>query len=548
MASDTGLYERFFRDAPDAVLVVDADGMIVDANEQASTMFGYEPAELSGRQVEDLLPDRLRRVHQEHRAGFRAAPGPRSMGVGMDLSAKRRDGTEIPVDVSLSPVVSSEGPVVLTAVRDVTARREAELVARQWADMFERVEWGVVISSADGDRLERMNPAFARMHGYTVDELTDRPLLDVFAPEALGALTEELAIVEARGHHRFESVHIRRDGTTFPVEVDATVILDEDGRLLFRAAHVSDISERKQAEHALRRSEARFRGMFESAPFGMVLVDPELRILGANDALATMLGHDVDALVGKTLGELTPEEDVRRVDRLAAMLFAGDLDHFMVEKRLMSARGGVVWVELHVAPVEDDARTQAIVIVVETTGRKQLEADLAHRATHDPLTGLPNRTLLDDRLEVAQARAARAGEHFAVQFIDLNDFKELNDRFGHAAGDAALAEVARRLARDVRPTDTVARVGGDEFIVLCEGLGDDPDHARDVAAEVARRVLLGMQEDIEFDGGTTVVGAAIGVLVTQDAESSAVALIATADAAMYAAKANGQEVVFADGS
>ncbi|MGZ4757745.1 MAG: diguanylate cyclase domain-containing protein, partial [Acidimicrobiales bacterium] len=88
----------------------------------------------------------------------------------------------------------------------------------------------------------------------------------------------------------------------------------------------------------------------------------------------------------------------------------------------------------------------------------------------------------------------------------------------------------------------------DEFIVLCEGLGDDPDHARDVAAEVARRVLLGMQEDIEFDGGTTVVGAAIGVLVTQDAESSAVALIATADAAMYAAKANGQEVVFADGS
>ena len=219
-----------------------------------------------------------------------------------------------------------------------------------------------------------------------------------------------------------------------------------------------------------------------------------------------------------------------------------ELGYFMIEKRLMNERGGVVWVEIHVSPLDVDAPTQAIVTFVETTGRKQIEAELAHRATHDPLTGLSNRTLLEDRLELAQTRAARTGEYFAVQFIDLNDFKVLNDRLGHTAGDAALAEVARRLARDIRPTDTVARVGGDEFVVLSEDLGPDPDQASTAASDLARRMLAGMREDIHVAGESTVISAAIGVLVTRGADASPVTLIAEADAAMYTARANHKDL------
>jgi PAS domain S-box-containing protein len=317
----TDLYERFFRDAPDAVVVVGEGGLVVD-------VFGYPPHELVGRPVEVLVPERLRAAHSGPRRAYHADPTWRPMGDGRELWGRRRDGSEFPADVSLSP--AGDDGLVLASIRDVTDRHRAERLARQWAELFDRAAVGVVVSSSDGSVLERMNPAFARMHGYSVDELNGRPLVDVFAPEARGALGAHLAAVAAQGHHTFESVHVRRDGSTFPVEIDATAIVD-DGGMQYRVAFVTDITARREAEEARRNSEARFRRVFDGAPIGMALVDEDLRIVRANEALATLIGRDVDSLAGTTLEELTPPEDVRRAERLAVELFAGRLEHFTAE-------------------------------------------------------------------------------------------------------------------------------------------------------------------------------------------------------------------------
>ena len=539
MAEPEDLYRRFFREAPDAVVVVDEHGVIVDANDQASELFGYPHLELVARPVEELLPEDARERHRQRRAAFVSAPARRPMGVGLELRACRRDGSTFPVDVSLSPATFAGGTVVLAAVRDISARLHTEAVARQWAELFERSTWGVVISTSDGTRLERMNPAYARMHGYTVAELVDRPLLDVFPAEVHDELTRHLAVVQEAGHHRFESIHIRKDGSTFPVEIDATVIHDDEGNALYRAAHVMDITERKRVEELARRSDERFRRVFAVAPFGIAVLDEELRITDANEALSTLLGYDAAALCGRTFSDLTPSEDIRRFDELGAKLRAGDIDHFSIEKRLVTASGRVVWADIQASLLDGDCR-EVLVMVADITTRKQLEAELTHRATHDPLTGLPNRTVLEDRIRHAQARAGRNDEHFAVLFIDLDGFKTINDRFGHAFGDRALAEIAQRLSGTLRPGDTVGRVGGDEFVAVCEDLGPDVSTATATAAAIAARILDDLHAPLDLDAAT-ILSASIGVFVTREGRASPESVMSTADSAMYTAKVSGTE-------
>jgi diguanylate cyclase (GGDEF)-like protein len=157
---------------------------------------------------------------------------------------------------------------------------------------------------------------------------------------------------------------------------------------------------------------------------------------------------------------------------------------------------------------------------------------LAHQALHDPLTGLPNRTLLYDRTAQALRATGRYGGSIALLFVDLDDFKIINDAFGHEAGDALLVDVARRLRTEVRPSDTAARLGGDEFIVLCERLDGDPE---DSAVAIARRLLAALRRPFELHGQTVSISASIGIAVTTGGEAPDT-LVSRADGAMYQAK------------
>ncbi|HVF42845.1 MAG TPA: PAS domain S-box protein [Pyrinomonadaceae bacterium] len=198
------------------------------------------------------------------------------------------------------PVMDESGGLreVVLMHEDITARRRAEEEARRWAEVFEHVQWGVVLGDAETGKLLAMNPAYARMHGYEVEELAGRPIADVFAPEVHGTLAEHIRTTVERGYNTMKSLHVRKDGSVFPVAVETTAIRDERGRLLYMAAHVQDITERERVEAELRRSEENYRGLLDNANDIIYSHDLAGKYLAINRAGAEITGYTREEILG----------------------------------------------------------------------------------------------------------------------------------------------------------------------------------------------------------------------------------------------------------
>jgi PAS domain S-box-containing protein len=198
------------------------------------------------------------------------------------------------------PVIDEAGVLreVVLMHEDITARRRAEEQARRWAEVFEHVQWGVVLGDAETGKLLTMNPAYARMHGFEIEELAGRPIADVYASEAREALAEQLRVTLEQGHSAFKSLHVRRDGSVFPVAVESTAIKDEDGRVLYLAAHVRDITERERMEEELRRSEENYRSLLENANDIIYSHDLAGNYLNINRAGSEITGYTREEILG----------------------------------------------------------------------------------------------------------------------------------------------------------------------------------------------------------------------------------------------------------
>lgn len=301
----------------------------------------------------------------------------------------------------------------------------------------------------------------------------------------------------------------------------------------------------RQREKALGEAEARFRSAFDDAAIGMALVDLEGRWLQVNEALARLTGYPMAQLVGMSFRDLTPDDEL--VSDLEALqdLASGQRSVYLTEKRYRRADGGIVWISLSVSLVRDAEGRPVHLIsqMQDVTERKAAERELADRALHDPLTGLPNRLLFLDRVQVAISRTGRSVTPVAVFFIDLDRFKLVNDSLGHSIGDRMLIEVAERLQRALRPNDTVSRFGGDEFTVLCENIDES------AAEVVAERIGRSLMEPFVIDGRELFATASIGVNICRDADVEAEAMLRDSDAAMYRAKEQGRShfVIFDGG-
>ena len=259
--------------------------------------------------------------------------------------------------------------------------------------------------------------------------------------------------------------------------------------------------------------------VFQRSPVAMAVVDGAGRMLAANEALGDYLGLTPAGLVGSMLYDHVASDDLGR-------LRTGDS-----ERRLLHARGHDLWAVISVVPMPEAGQDAVLVCLDDATSRRNTERMLLHAALHDSLTNLPNRRLLRDRLETALTRAQRAGSRVAVLFVDLDRFKEVNDTYGHDAGDDVLVSVSAGILGALRSGDTVARLGGDEFVVVCEELTDSEDLAR-----LVDRLLKGIRLPVDVRGNQVSVSASIGVALADASGSNGEELLRLADLAMLKAK------------
>jgi diguanylate cyclase (GGDEF)-like protein/PAS domain S-box-containing protein len=300
-------------------------------------------------------------------------------------------------------------------------------------------------------------------------------------------------------------------------------------------ALTAEVEERKAAEQALRASEERFRSLVQNSSDVISIVDTDGGVRYYSESVRRVLGYDPAELVDVDPLTLVHPDDRERVTRFVAE--AGLRPGVTVPETWRVRHRDGTWLhsETVAANLFEDPNVRGLVLNTrDVTDRKELEAQLVHQAFHDGLTGLANRTLFAERVEYALARTGQAP--LAVMFIDLDDFKHVNDSLGHAAGDQLLVAAARRLQGCLRPSDTAARLGGDEFAVLLERVAD-----AEAAAAVAGRVLDTLHQPFGLNGRTIPIKASLGVATGQPGVDDAEELLRNADVAMYAAKAGGKD-------
>jgi diguanylate cyclase (GGDEF)-like protein/PAS domain S-box-containing protein len=381
--------------------------------------------------------------------------------------------------------------------------------------------------------------------GYSADEICHNRVIsyeDITEPEDRESVRNVLnaAIVEQVPFTLEYRIRCK-DGSCKWVRERGATVIDESGALVLEGV-ISDITEWVATQSSLVKAELRYRSIFENSAIGMFQTTMDGHYLAANQALADLYRYESpQALMAgiADIGSSLYVNPARRQEFARLIQAHGQVSDF--ESEVFCRDGSRIWISENAHAVRD---SEGVLLYYEgtvenITERRQHEAELEYQATHDALTGLPNRSLLIDRLEQAIAYARRYGFFAAVVFIDLDNFKFINDSLGHQAGDRLLVEVARRLKACLRETDTVARYGGDEFVLVLNNYYESTSIAcllDRLLAEIAQPIDVGSEAQVQ----ELIVTCSIGVSLYPSDGETAVNLIKSADAAMYLAKEQGK--------
>ncbi len=521
---------------PVGLVISDAGtGRLLEMNQAFATMFGARPGDLRGTTSVELGmwedPDRrLELVDRAMRHGS---------FYGEEAGFRSLDGRRGRMLVSCRRLVLSGEDRLLWSVQDVTETRRAE----EWRNVLESAvdatDHGIVITDRTGS-IVWSNPAFSRMTGWTWPDIRGRNPRVLKSGLQDEAFYQELwSTILAGETWRGELVNRRRDGSLYPEGMSVVPVRHRGDAITHFIAIKKDVSEERAAREALRRSEQRFRKIFENSRDPISLTTESGHVVRANRAWLEFFG----------VGESEPPtvdtislyvDDAARQSLLERLREDGAVSDFEIEARLRD--GAVRTVQLTASLLDEDGESRILSIVRDVTERRLLEDDLRHRALHDPLTGLANRTLLRERLEWGVARARRNGATLALLMTDVCRFKRINDGLGHTAGDRVLEEVGRRLTSEARENDTVARFGGDEFAIVLGELTRPDD-----ALTTAHRLLRSLRRPIHVLGRELEVDLNVGVALYDPDRASGYGdveqLIRHADIALIEAKKKAGESV-----
>lgn len=506
----------------DIMVMCSPEGLVLRVNEAVRDILGYPPEELIGRHYAELVAPEEREITRAMNAGLRTGG---NTVRDFENRCVHKNGSV--VHLSWSVRLSDDKKFTYATARDVTGRYRAQAALQQSKDRLNIVleSIGDAFFAVDRDwRITYANRKAAQFAGIALDAAIGKIVWEV-APNILHAsvFPHYWKAMETGMPAFFETYFEPNE-----VWLEVRVYPHNEGL----SVYFHDVTERHVAESAIRNSEQRFREVIEMTPAGYILADAQARLIEVNPALCALSGYAREELIGQGIDKLFPDPPCGG----AFAVKGGPTAVHAKEVVLHHKQGHPVHVLINVNIKRDDEGNgvSLTAFLTDITERKQAEARLQQLATHDTLTGLPNRVLLTERLQ-QMMDDVRGTESVAVMFIDLDRFKEVNDSMGHKRGDILLREVGHRLQRNLRPEDIIARLGGDEFVVAAHC-----SKGASSAVKIAEKLLAALAAPVDIAGQEVFVGASIGIsMFPQDAQHKEV-LYQNADTAMYRAKAAGR--------
>ena len=525
------------RDSSDAIYGLTLNGVVTSWNPAAEQLFGYTEAEMVGRPVAMIATDSELEASRAIRGGISggAAIAP------FETTKQHRDGSVIRVLISASPTRDEAGTVVGLSMiaRDIgeqlDQRRTSNENLRRLADAQRIAKLGSYEYAVAADALT-WSDEYCRILGFEPGHPATVGLFramvqpddsDVVRDAWLGATT-------AGRSFDLPLRLVRVDGEVRWVRARGQSEFDDDGRVTRVSGTILDETDRVLAEQIRKRAESDFESVFEQAGIGAGIMDLNGIPIRLNRAAAKILGRNEEELKARSWTRFAHPDDLDIGTLMLTRLNAGH-DTCADELRYLLPNGQVVWTAIQISLVRDEhgAPLYYLIQIQDITERKRMEEALVHQALHDALTGLPNRALVADRLVHGLAGSARRGSRLGVIFLDIDLFKEVNDSLGHSSGDELLRQVGARIAETIRPDDTVGRIGGDEFVIVCDDIG-----AAEIE-DIASRVLDALSQAWHIGDNEVNITASLGIAIS-DADATPETLLRDSDAAMYRAKELGR--------
>ncbi|HZH32385.1 MAG TPA: PAS domain S-box protein [Pyrinomonadaceae bacterium] len=531
-------YRVLFESNPNPMWVYDADTYAYLAvNEAAVRHYGYTRAEFLAMSIFDVRPPDSVPAVLENIASL---PLPhRHAG---EWEHRKKDGTPIFVEISSQLIDFGGRTARLVLINDVTERKQAAAALREseerYRELFENAN-DVIFTTDLACRFLSVNPAVEKVTGYTCAEISRMSFTEMFAPECVEDSREmmkrKLAGDEATTCYETEIVS--KSGERVLLELSTQLITDDEGTPIGVQGIARDGTKRKRAERALRESEERYRELFENANDLIYTHDLQGNFTSLNKTGERIIGYTREEAASLNIAQVIAPEHLALARQM--MVREGAFDEATVyEVDIIAKDGRRVPLEVSTRLVYQNGEPCGVQgIARDIAERKHTEAKLLHNAYHDALTGLPNRTLFTDHLQMAVERARRHAEFvFAVLFLDLDRFKNVNDSLGHTVGDHLLVALSRRLQHCLRPSDVVARLGGDEFAILLNDIGAQPGEAVSLAERVQRELM----QPFNLGGHEVFTTASIGIALSTTGYETPEAVLRDADTVMYRAKAQGK--------
>jgi diguanylate cyclase (GGDEF)-like protein/PAS domain S-box-containing protein len=521
----------------DAIIGETTEGVVTSWNRAAEKMYGYTGTEAIGRDLCFLVPSE----RQGEVQGIMECIRTGQLVECRETQRVTKMGFILDVSVCISPIKDKNGRVIgaSTIARDITQRKRSEEQLKLQSAALEAAAHAIVITDHEG-KIVWLNQAFTTLTGYSKQEvLGTNPRLVSSGEQSETYFAKLWSTISSGRVWQGELVNKRKDGTTYTEEMTITPVTQDVGNTghTHFVAIKQDVTKRKRLEEMLQNNENKYRALFEESADANWLMD-ENGFLDCNLAALQMFGYSARTEMRHPADISPPNQPDGTTSRVAAeqkmaAAFLNGRERF--EWLHQRKNGNVFPAEVCLTALTLSGRPTLLATVRDITDRKAAEERVQYLAYYDALTGLPNRTLLQDRLAKVLASARRRKDKVALLFLDLDRFKDINDSLGHPVGDLFLQKVGERLRTWGREQDTVARIGGDEFLIMVTEIKDATD-----AAVAAERLMDAMTAEFMVQGRPFRVNCSLGISIFPEHGADTETLIKNADAAMYSAKENGR--------